>query len=49
MILVTSASGHVGTSVVHALVKADQPVRAFVHSTNSPLTCFQSSKGLSRY
>lgn len=32
MILVTSASGHVGTSVVRALVKADQPVRAFVHS-----------------
>lgn len=32
MILVTSASGHVGTSIVRALVKADQPVRAFVHS-----------------
>jgi uncharacterized protein YbjT (DUF2867 family) len=32
MILVTSASGHVGTSVVRALAKADQPVRAFVHS-----------------
>ena len=32
MILVTSASGHVGTAVVRALVKADQPVRAFVHS-----------------
>jgi nucleoside-diphosphate-sugar epimerase len=34
MILVTSASGHVGTSVVHTLVKASQPVRAFVHSEN---------------
>ena len=32
MILVTSASGHVGTSIIQALVKADQPVRAFVHS-----------------
>lgn len=32
MILVTSASGYVGTSIVRALVKADQPVRAFVHS-----------------
>lgn len=32
MILVTSASGHVGTSIVRALVNADQPVRAFVHS-----------------
>ena len=32
MILVTSASGHVGTSIVRALVEADQPVRAFVHS-----------------
>jgi uncharacterized protein YbjT (DUF2867 family) len=34
MILVTSASGHVGTLVVRALVRADQLVRAFVHSTH---------------
>lgn len=32
MILVTSASGHVVTFIVRALVNADQPVRAFVHS-----------------
>lgn len=35
MILVTPASGHIGTSIVRALVKADQPVRAFVHSERS--------------
>lgn len=32
MILVTSASGHVGTAIVSALLKAERPVRAFVHS-----------------
>ncbi|OLV16245.1 SDR family oxidoreductase [Deinococcus marmoris] len=32
MILVTSASGHVGTAVVSALLKAKRSVRAFVHS-----------------
>jgi uncharacterized protein YbjT (DUF2867 family) len=31
MILVTSASGHVGTAIVQALTKANLPVRAFVH------------------
>jgi uncharacterized protein YbjT (DUF2867 family) len=32
MILVTSASGHVGTVIVQALTNAKLPVRAFVHS-----------------
>lgn len=32
MILATSASGHVGTAIVRALTKVDQPVRASVHS-----------------
>ncbi|WP_420593905.1 SDR family oxidoreductase [Deinococcus sp.] len=32
MILVTSASGHVGTAIVSALLEAKRPVRAFVHS-----------------
>lgn len=32
MILVTSASGHVGTAIVRALTQAQQPLRAFVHS-----------------
>ncbi|THF69702.1 NAD-dependent epimerase/dehydratase family protein [Deinococcus sp. Arct2-2] len=32
MILVTSASGHVGTAIVAALIQAGLPVRAFVHS-----------------
>ena len=32
MILVTSASGHVGTAIVRALTRAGLPVRAFVHS-----------------
>jgi uncharacterized protein YbjT (DUF2867 family) len=32
MILVTSASGHVGTAIVRALIRAGKPVRAFVHS-----------------
>jgi uncharacterized protein YbjT (DUF2867 family) len=32
MILVTSASGHVGTTIVRTLTQARLPVRAFVHS-----------------
>ena len=31
MILVTSASGHVGSAIVSALTQAGRPVRAFVH------------------
>jgi uncharacterized protein YbjT (DUF2867 family) len=34
MILVTSASGRVGTAIVHALMRANRPVRAFVHGAD---------------
>ncbi|THF69585.1 NAD-dependent epimerase/dehydratase family protein [Deinococcus sp. Arct2-2] len=32
MILITSASGHVGSAILRSLVQAQLPVRAFVHS-----------------